>query len=72
VLVHGLGLDHRMWERQAPALAAADHRVIACDLPGHGLADRPAHASSAYTTADLAASLVGALEEAGVGRGVLA
>jgi len=71
VLVHGLGLDHRMWERQAPALAAAGHRVITCDLPGHGAADRPAHAGSAYTTAELAASLVGVLDEAGVARGVL-
>ena len=60
-----------MWERQAPALAAAGHRVIACDLPGHGAADRPARAGSAYTTAELAASLLGVLEEAGVGRGVL-
>jgi 3-oxoadipate enol-lactonase len=71
VLVHGLGLDHRMWERQAPALAAAGHRVIACDLPGHGAADRPARAGSAYSTAELAASLVGVLDEAGVARGVL-
>jgi 3-oxoadipate enol-lactonase len=71
VLVHGLGLDHRMWERQTPALVAAGHRVIACDLPGHGAADRPGRAGSAYTTADLAASLVGVLEEAEVSRGVL-
>ena len=71
MLVHGLGLDHRMWERQVPALAAAGHRVIACDLPGHGRADRPARAGSAYTTAELAASLVGVLDEAEVSRGVL-
>jgi 3-oxoadipate enol-lactonase len=60
-----------MWERQAPALAAAGHRVIGCDLPGHGAADRPARAGSAYTTAQLAASLVGVLDEAGISRGVL-
>jgi 3-oxoadipate enol-lactonase len=60
-----------MWARQAPALVAAGHRVIACDLPGHGLADRPAHVDSAYTTADLAASLLGVLDEAGVSRSVL-
>lgn len=71
MLIHGLGLDRRMWERQTPALAAADHRVIACDLPGHGLADCPPHAGSAYTTAQLAASLVGVLDEAEVSRGVL-
>ena len=71
MLIHGLGLDRRMWGRQTPALAAAGHRVIACDLPGHGAADRPARPGSAYTTADLAASLVGALDEAEVGRSVL-
>jgi hypothetical protein len=27
VLVHGLGLDHRMWERQVPALEAAGHHT---------------------------------------------
>ena len=59
-----------MWERQTPALAAGGYRVIACDLPGHGTADQPARAGSAYTTAELAASLVGVLDEAGVGRGV--
>ena len=66
MLVHGLGLDHRMWERQTPALAAAGHRVIACDLPGHGAADRPARAGSAYTTAELAAEPG---RRAGRGRG---
>ena len=71
MLIHGLGLDHRMWERQTPALVAAGHRVIACDLPGHGAADRPTRAGSTYTTAELAASLVGVLDEAGVDRGVL-
>ena len=60
-----------MWERQVPALAAAGYRVIACDLPGHGRADRPARAGSAYTTAELAASLLGVLDETGVDRGVL-
>jgi 3-oxoadipate enol-lactonase len=66
VLIHGLGLDHRMWERQIPALAAAGHRVITCDLPGHGGGGRPTRAGSAYTTEELAASLVEALEESGV------
>ena len=66
VLIHGLGLDHRMWERQVPALAAAGHRVITCDLPGHGAGGRPTRAGSAYTTEELAASLVEALEESGV------
>jgi 3-oxoadipate enol-lactonase len=71
VLVHGLGLDRRMWGHQVPALAAAGYRVVACDLPGHGAADRPPRPGAAYTTADLAASLLGAMDEARVGRGAL-
>jgi pimeloyl-ACP methyl ester carboxylesterase len=66
VLIHGLGLDHRMWERKIPALAAAGHRVITCDLPGHGAGRRPTRAGSVYTTEELAASLVEALEESSV------
>jgi pimeloyl-ACP methyl ester carboxylesterase len=36
VLLHGAGLDHRMWAGVSPALAAAGRRVMALDLPGHG------------------------------------
>jgi 3-oxoadipate enol-lactonase len=55
-----------MWERQVPALVAAGHRVIVCDLPGHGRAERPARPGSSYTIADLGASVLGTMDEAGV------
>ncbi|WP_246113339.1 alpha/beta fold hydrolase [Streptomyces montanus] len=35
VLLHGVGLDHRMWQRCVPELPAG-HRVIWVDLRGHG------------------------------------
>lgn len=35
VLLHGVGLDHTMWEQTA-ALLADRYTVIAPDLPGHG------------------------------------
>ena len=54
-----------MWGRQVPALVAGGYRVVACDLPGHGGAERPARPGSAYTTAELAASLADTLTEAG-------
>jgi len=38
VLLHGVGLDHRMWQRCVPELAR-DHRVSTPDLPGHGTGD---------------------------------
>jgi pimeloyl-ACP methyl ester carboxylesterase len=41
VLVHGLLMNRRMYERLAPELAAAGSRVICVDLLGHGRSDRP-------------------------------
>lgn len=41
VLLHGGGLDSRMWSPQIEALAA-DHRVIAVDARGHGQSSTPA------------------------------
>jgi len=41
VLVHGLLMNRRMFERVAPELAAAGNRVICVDLLGHGRSDRP-------------------------------
>lgn len=40
VLLHGLCDSHRSWSRVASALAGS-HRVLALDLPGHGLSGRP-------------------------------
>ena len=34
VFIHGVGLDHRMWEPQIKSLN--DHSIIAYDLLGHG------------------------------------
>jgi pimeloyl-ACP methyl ester carboxylesterase len=41
VLVHGLLMNRRMYERLAPELAARGNRVITVDLLGHGRSDRP-------------------------------
>ena len=37
ILVHGLGMDHSMWELQAPELSKS-HQVIVYDLKGRGKA----------------------------------
>ncbi len=55
VLLHGVGLDHTMWEPTA-ALLAERFTVIAPDLPGHG--SRPP-VSGGVTLADLADGVVG-------------
>ena len=42
VLVHGTGGRADRWSRNVDALAAAGHRVVAFDLPGHGFASKGA------------------------------
>jgi pimeloyl-ACP methyl ester carboxylesterase len=41
VLVHGLLMNGRMFERLGPALAERGNRVICIDLLGHGRSDQP-------------------------------
>jgi pimeloyl-ACP methyl ester carboxylesterase len=41
VLVHGLLMNRRMYERLGPALARRGIRVVCVDLLGHGRSDRP-------------------------------
>ncbi|MFR9730717.1 alpha/beta fold hydrolase [Saccharopolyspora sp. MS10] len=53
VLLHGVGLDHRMWQRCAPELAR-EHQVSTPDLPGHGAA---APLAPGATLGDLAAEV---------------
>lgn len=55
VLLHGVGLDHRMWAPVADLLAA-DFTVVTPDLPGHG--SRPP-ARAGVTLSDLADGVVG-------------
>jgi pimeloyl-ACP methyl ester carboxylesterase len=42
VLVHGLLMNRRMYDRLAPELASRGNRVVCVDLLGHGRSDRPA------------------------------
>lgn len=42
VLMHGLLMNRRMFDRQAPELASRGYRVITIDVLGHGRSDRPA------------------------------
>jgi pimeloyl-ACP methyl ester carboxylesterase len=41
VLVHGLLMNRRMYERLAPEMASRGNRVVCVDLLGHGRSDRP-------------------------------
>lgn len=41
ILIHGLLMNSRMFERLGPALAKRGNRVVCVDLLGHGRSDRP-------------------------------
>jgi len=58
VLIHGFGLDQRMWDDQAPALAER-FCVIRYDMRGYGRSSLPI--SGAYSHADDLQDLLGAL-----------
>jgi pimeloyl-ACP methyl ester carboxylesterase len=60
VFVHGWCCDHTYWRDQIPVFAA-DHRVIAVDLPGHGSSDKPDRDYTIDNFVDVVASLIGHL-----------
>ncbi|MGW6917232.1 alpha/beta fold hydrolase [Kitasatospora sp. NPDC054939] len=41
LLLHSTVCDRRMWDPQLPALTAAGHRVVRCDLRGYGETPAP-------------------------------
>jgi pimeloyl-ACP methyl ester carboxylesterase len=45
VLIHGLLMNRRMFDRLGPEMAESGNRVITVDLLGHGRSDRPAEMS---------------------------
>jgi 3-oxoadipate enol-lactonase len=62
VLVHAAGADHRMWDRNLPALRDR-FRLIRYDARGHGRSDVP---PAPYTLDDLGTDLVAVLDALGV------
>jgi pimeloyl-ACP methyl ester carboxylesterase len=66
LLVHGWGASIYMWRAWFVPLAAAGFRVVAIDLPGHGLSDKPTDAGR-YTIDRMAASVRELVEREGLG-----
>jgi pimeloyl-ACP methyl ester carboxylesterase len=56
LLIHGWGASIYMWRAWFAPLAAAGYRVVALDLPGHGLSDKPTD-EGRYRLDSLAASV---------------
>ena len=66
LLVHGWGASLYMWRDWFAALAASGRRVVALDLPGHGLSDKPER-DDAYTLGAMAGTVRELLATLGIG-----
>jgi 2-hydroxy-6-oxonona-2,4-dienedioate hydrolase len=66
LFVHGLSTRADRWRGNVQALAGPDLRCLAFDLPGHGLADKPAGFD--YGVPGLARYLGGVLDALGIER----
>jgi pimeloyl-ACP methyl ester carboxylesterase len=70
VLIHGLLMNRRMFERLGPALARRGNRVICVDLLGHGRSDQPDDLRL-YSMPQFAEQIVALLDHLGVERAVV-
>ncbi|HET8593130.1 MAG TPA: alpha/beta hydrolase [Solirubrobacterales bacterium] len=70
VLVHGLLMNRRMFERLGPEMAEVGHRVIAIDLLGHGRSDRPAEMAH-YSMTFFARQVEALLDHLGIEEAVI-
>jgi len=70
VLIHGLLMNRRMFDRLAPEMARRGNRVITIDLLGHGRSDRPPEMVH-YSMALFAEQVVALLDHLGVGQAVV-
>lgn len=71
LLVHGWAVSAYLWRHNILPLAAAGYRVLAPDLPGHGLSDAPSAAGS-YTLERFARAVIETLDACGVERAAVA
>lgn len=65
LLVHGMGLDQRMWRPQMGPLRTAGYRVITFDSRGHGRSEVP---DSGYTVVAFAQEAIDLLDVMGIQR----
>lgn len=70
VLIHGLLMNRRMFERLGPSMADRGHRVICVDLLGHGRSDRPEDLRL-YSMPLFARQVVGLLDHLGLESAVV-
>ena len=64
MMAHAMGTSHRIWDRQAPALADR-YRLLLYDWRGHGASDAP---EGPYSLDGFAADAVGVMDALGIDR----
>lgn len=70
VLTHGLLMDGRMYQKLAPTLAAAGHRVITVDMVGHGASEQP-HDMVEHSMQQYGRDVVALLDHLGLPQAVI-
>jgi pimeloyl-ACP methyl ester carboxylesterase len=70
ILIHGLLLSRRMFDRLGPEMAELGNRVIAIDLLGHGRSDRPADMSQ-YSMTFFARQVEALMDHLGLEQAVI-
>ncbi|HEX5820743.1 MAG TPA: alpha/beta hydrolase [Solirubrobacterales bacterium] len=70
ILIHGLLMSRRMFDRLGPEMAALGNRVIAVDLLGHGRSDRPPQMSN-YSMTFFARQVEGLMDHLGIDQAVV-
>ena len=70
VLIHGLLMNRRMFDRLAPEIAERGNRVITIDLLGHGRSDRPTEMTN-YSMAFFGQQVVALLDHLGIEQAVI-
>src|SRR3954454_16118909 len=70
ILIHGLLMSRRMFDRLGPVMAARGNRVIAVDLLGHGRSDRPEQMSN-YSMTFFARQIETLMDQLGIEQAVI-
>src|SRR3954453_19700895 len=70
ILIHGLLMSRRMFDRLGPEMAARGNRVITVDLLGHGRSDRPAQMSN-YSMTFFARQVEALMDHLGIEQAVV-
>lgn len=65
LMIHGFPDSARLWRHQIPVLTQGGYRVLAPDVKGYGMSDKPADVGE-YAVAKLGEDMVGILDDAGV------